>query len=223
MLNPQSDEEYIDYRTYPLLIDWFEIENEKSCAYSIYDKYGYFGVSLFSSFSKIPDLKLNVNKFHKNLLEYYQKISVKSCKERNSKLNEFINSLPDLILMKGIFENLIITKKEIVTVKIVLDIYEHYFTNFESFSNKRFLKEYIPAACLFYSTLSDEDVLDIYDTINSTKEIWEIISKNIYTNILEKLDINLFRKRSINIKRLKVLKDEKSLLCEGLDNSKFVM
>lgn len=174
--NPQIDDEYIDYRTYPLLIDWCEIENEKSYAYTFYDKYGYFGVSLFSSLSKIAELNMNANKFHKNILEYYCKISAKPYKERSSKLNEFMVNLPELTLMKGIFANQIITKKEISTVKIVLDIYEHYFTNFESFSNKKFFKEYLPTTCLFYSMLSDEDVMNIYNVINSTSGLSEIMS-----------------------------------------------
>lgn len=99
-------------------------------------------------------------------------------KENSKKLNTFIESLPDLTIMRDIIYKLMITEKEYVTIKIVLDIYEHYYTNYESFTNKKLLKEFLPTANLFYSILSDEDVKNIFDSIQKLpKEMSEIMSK----------------------------------------------
>jgi hypothetical protein len=160
------------------MIDWYEIENERSDAYSICAKYGYFGVSLFSTLSNVCDLIMTANKFHKYILEYYYKIYSKPDKEKSKKLIEFVENLPDLKVMREIFYKMMVTEKEYVTIKIVLDIYEHYFTNHESFQNKKFLKEYIPTAILFYEMLTDENMINIYDDLEkSPKEITDIISK----------------------------------------------
>ena len=166
------------------MIDWYEIENERTDAYSICSKYGYFGVSLFSTLSNVSDLVMTANKFHKYILEYYYKLYSKLEKEHSKKLNTFIESLPDLNIMRDIIYKMMVTEKEYVTIKIVLDIYEHYFTNYESFHNKKFLKEFLPTANLFYTILNDEDVHNIFDAIQRLpKEILEIMSKsNIIIN-----------------------------------------
>lgn len=38
MVNPKPDEEYIDYRTYPLKINWIDVETDEStsCTYTIH-------------------------------------------------------------------------------------------------------------------------------------------------------------------------------------------
>jgi hypothetical protein len=179
MDNPQEDEDYIDFRTYPLAIDWQEIENEKSDAYSIYDKYGYFGVSVFSTLSNVPNLKLTKLKFVKNIVDYYYKLFSKFQTNNDGtvviKLAEFIDNLPDLYKMRQMFYQGLISRKEITTMKVILDLYEHYYMNFDA--SCKLLNDYLPTAVLFYSTLSDEDLAFIQEKLSQMKEVYEVISK----------------------------------------------
>jgi hypothetical protein len=132
LINPREEEEYIDYKTYPLNIDWQEIENEESHAYDIYDKYGCFGAGLNTCLSRIKGLKLTQKYFIKNILEYYLKSSISLATLTNiyNYDKELVENLPSLEEMNRVIE-LKISKKELVCVKVVLDIYEHYLIKYD--------------------------------------------------------------------------------------------
>lgn len=73
MINPREEEEYVDFRTYPLQIDWKEIENDESDAYDICDSYGLFGVALFNSLTTNLKLKIKLETFIKSFIDNYMK------------------------------------------------------------------------------------------------------------------------------------------------------
>ena len=180
LLNPQEEDDYIDFRTYPIQIDWGEVENEKSDAYQICEKFGYFGVSIFSSLLKLPKLKLSSQKFLKTIVEYYSKLFEKYEKKNETlkQIEEFISNLPKLNQIKQVIYQRILTKKEITGMKIILDLYEHFYDNFDHPCYENLKSEFIPTALLFYSSLSDEDITYIYEKINdSMKETSNILSK----------------------------------------------
>lgn len=189
MLNPQEEEDYIDFRTYPLQIDWGEIENEKSHAYQIWDKFGYFGVSVFSSLSNLSSLILSPKTFPSKIVDYYWQLfdkytqsginNNKKSGEVISQIEEFISNLPKLELIREVIYQRLITRKELTCLKIVLDIYQNYYNNFDHPLYNNLTYEFIPTALLFYSTLPDEDTIYIYEKLTqaSMKETYKLLSK----------------------------------------------
>lgn len=129
--NPQLDEDYIDFRTYPINIDWGEVENDKSSAYNIYNKYGYFGVAVFSSLSNVNKLKISVRRYISNIVEYYYECYHKNSPESLTSLREFIENLPQLDLFRQVIYKRLVSKNELVLMKIVLDIYESYYYKYD--------------------------------------------------------------------------------------------
>jgi len=126
LINPQVEEDYIDFRTYPLPIDWSEIENEKSEAHCIYEEFGYFGVSLFSSFNKLNIFKsVTPKKFISKILEsylfYYYIFKQSKIPQNLNSLQNFVNSLPDLKLFREVVYKKLISKKELLIMNIRWD------------------------------------------------------------------------------------------------------
>ena len=66
-----NTEDYIDFRDYPLKIDWAEIENYEENYYNIFINYGYFGISILSSLVKIDNLNLNFDNFLFSVISFY--------------------------------------------------------------------------------------------------------------------------------------------------------
>ena len=183
LLHPEQEEDDIDFRTYPLPIDWQEIENEKSEAYQICDRFGYFGVSLFSTLSKVKILHLTSKKFLKSIVEFYSKLlenyELAHSYESLNNISSFIANLPNLKLLKKVLCQKMITKKELICLKLILDLYEHYFTKFDRPFYIKLQDEFIPTAFLFYSSLSEEDILYIHEKLNAPAlaEILDVLSK----------------------------------------------
>ena len=92
-----NTEDYIDFRDYPLKIDWAEIENYEENYYNIFINYGYFGISILSSLVKIDNLNVNFDNFLFSVINFYFN-SVKNNKFDD--LNNFFNHLPKLEQIK---------------------------------------------------------------------------------------------------------------------------
>jgi hypothetical protein len=96
-------------------------------------------------------------------------------------IENFIKSLPDLSLIRKIIDEKMLMEKEIITIKIILDIYGNYFTRYDYPLYQNLLEEYIPTALQFYSSLSEEEIVTIYDNLVLTNQASELKSKiNIY-------------------------------------------
>jgi hypothetical protein len=121
LLNPKPDEEYIDFRTYPIYINWGDIENEKSNAYKIYDKYGLFGVGIFQCLDE-KEMKITSKRFEFNFIDFYFSIM-----NDNSKLENLITRLPKLSKVREVIYRKIFTQKELIIIKLYLDINENYY------------------------------------------------------------------------------------------------
>lgn len=131
MLHPDNynNEEYIDFRQYPLIIDWQGIEDDKSQSIDIYNKYNYFGAAIFACFQQLKDIKLTEINILKTILESYNNklINNNNSNNNNSDLVNFIKILPSLEKLNNVV-NLGLTKQELPLFKIILDIYENYLT-----------------------------------------------------------------------------------------------
>ena len=110
-----NTEDYIDFRDYPLKIDWAEIENYEENYYNIFINYGYFGISILSSLIKIHNLNINYDDFFYSVLNFYHN----SIKKNNiDDLNNFFKFLPKLDLIKKIVFSKKIHKKEFIPIGI---------------------------------------------------------------------------------------------------------
>jgi hypothetical protein len=117
--NPTDDEEYIDFRAYPLAINWDDIKDEKSDAYTFYDKYGYFGANIYSQFNDI--ISFSSSRFETQIIEEYTNL------KSNEDITQFINKLPQLEKVRTLLYKNMFNKKEIVMIKIYFDILGNFY------------------------------------------------------------------------------------------------
>ena len=175
---PPVEEEhgYLDFRLYPEPIDWSEIENGASENYEIFCNYGYFGAFLTTSLSSVINLKLRNSSFLYSIVIYFMSLMTTN---KSIEITSFIQKLPKLSSIKYIIENHFYSKKDLLPIKVVLDIYERYYTFYDEISIH--LKEdYLPVCKLFYSCLNEEDIKNIYESIVNNKRLHLALRKFIY-------------------------------------------
>lgn len=108
-------------------------------------------------------------------------------------------------------QDLVTSKKDLVPIKLILDIYEHYYKTNDGPLYVKLIKEYIPIATKFYSKLSQTDISFIIDSLAS--EITLILSK--------KLQLHTYRRKNLWIKHLKDLQKCYEDLTRGLTSEMF--
>ena len=172
----EEEHEYFDFRLYPEPIDWSEIENGASENYEIFCNYGYFGAFLTTSLSSVINLKLRNSSFLYSIVIYFMSLMTTT---KSIEITSFIQKLPKLSSIKYIIENHFYSKKDLLPIKVVLDIYERYYTFYDEISIH--LKEdYLPVCKLFYSCLNEEDIKNIYESIVNNKRLHLALRKFIY-------------------------------------------
>jgi hypothetical protein len=122
-------EKDMNFRLYPFYINWKKVEANESGYYRIFVHFGYFGVSVYSSFKeKYPSLDVN------NILyvlasfvsEYLLSKDNKS--ESSQKLiKEYFEKMPKLENLCELIQKKIIMLKEVPLILLVLKIYEIHF------------------------------------------------------------------------------------------------
>jgi len=151
----------------------------------------------------------------KLICEYYWKNFEKNNIESINNLNNLMMQFPTLDKIKQIIRlKLISNTKELYVLKVILDLFEHYYKNFDLPTYERLLHDYISVAELFYSELSSNDCLVVYDCMKDHYELYEILTKkfNIYVN----------KNPSGYLKNLAKLKENYQNLVGGIDYSKFL-
>ena len=115
------DESDFDFQQYPLNIDWKEIEINNRVFHKIYEQYGHFAAALVTSFNQIDKIKFSSYLvFHYTIINYFANLVM-----NNNLLDliEFIKCLPKPKGIKEIFTKKFYRKKELSTIKIILDLY----------------------------------------------------------------------------------------------------
>lgn len=175
--NDNEDKEYIDFRLYPIDIDWKKIEDIELNYYDIYNVFGCFGIATFTLLANLKNFNIEHNDYIFSVINYFSAMVDKGC---FLELNELMNSLPKLEPIINILKNKMITHKEIVVMKIVLDIHEKYLFNVKKpFVDDTEVKQYFLAAQLFYGkVLKEEDLRYIFDVISKEmKRSYEVLLK----------------------------------------------
>ena len=209
-----NTEDYIDFRDYPLKIDWAEIENYEENYYNIFINYGYFGMALLTSLIKVQNLTINYEDFFYSILNFYHN----SIKKNNiDDLNHFFKFLPKLDLIKKIIFSKKIHKKEFIPIKIVLDIYENYLLqNSFSFINNKDIILFLEISEFFYKKItSDEDTNEMFSTLINEMEKT--------SNIILEMKCIIARKRKIYLSHLKTLFNDYISISKDLNQNLFIL
>ncbi len=208
-----NTEDYIDFRDYPLKIDWAEIENYEDNYYNIFVNYGYFGIALLTSLVKVENLTINYDDFFYSILSFYN-----DCikKKKIDDLNNFYNHLPKLEKIKEIVFAKKIHKKEFIPLKIILDIYENYLLqdNFNFINNKDIIIQFLKISEFFYKRItSDVDILDMYNKLKDMEKTSKIIME---------MKCIIVRKRKIYLYRLKLIYNDYINISKDLNKNLFI-
>jgi hypothetical protein len=144
------------------------------------EDFGYLGIftyhEIFSTFQ--GEFKSKPEKFLQNLIELYTKNKEKTNYESDQIIHKLIcQCLPKLEIIKYLIRNQLISKKEIVLTKIILDLYFDYYKCYEPYNNQLVWDSLIPVCQLFYSSLSKEDINYLYNKIKNDKDVFPLISK----------------------------------------------
>jgi len=209
-----NTEDYIDFRDYPLKIDWAEIENYEENYYNIFINYGYFGISILSSLVKIDNLNVNFDNFLFSVINFYFN-SVKNNKFDD--LNNFFNHLPKLEQIKKIIFSKKIHKKELLPIKIILDIYENYLLQDPlGFRNNQDIILFLQISEFFYKKITSE--IDTYEMFNTLINEMEKTS-----NIILEMKCIIAKKRKIYLSHLESIYKNYISINKGLNQSSFVL
>ena len=209
-----NTEDYIDFRDYPLKIDWAEIENYEENYYNIFINYGYFGISILSSLVKIDNLNVNFDNFLFSVINFYFN-SVKNNKFDD--LNNFFNHLPKLEQIKKIIFSKKIHKKELLPIKIILDIYENYLLQDPlGFRNNQDIILFLQISEFFYKKITSE--IDTYEMFNTLINEMEKTS-----NIILEMKCSIAKKRKIYLSHLESIYKNYISINKGLNQSSFVL
>ena len=209
-----NTEDYIDFRNYPLKIDWAQIENYEENYYNIFVNYGYFGIALLTSLIKVENLTINYDDFFYSILTFYQN-SVK--KKKIDDLNNFFKYLPKLEEIKKIVFSKKIHKKEFIPLKITLDIYENYLLQDSySFINNKDIILFLEISEYFYKKITrDEDTFEMFNSLINEMEKT--------SNIIFEMKCIIARKRKIYLSHLKTIYNDFLSISKGLNQKLFIL
>ena len=154
-------EKDMNFRLYPFYINWKKIEENESGYYQIFVHFGYFGVSIYSSFKeKYPSLKVNNILFVlASFIDEYL-LSKNNKSESSQKLiEEFFEKMPTLEKLCNLIQEKIIMKKEVSMILLVLKIYEIYYMLQK---NNEELEKVLKNEYLLITYLNENEYKDIY-------------------------------------------------------------
>lgn len=164
--------------------------------------------------SEIENLTFEYNDYIYSVLNYYCKACEQNCYDN---VLDLFSHLPQLNVIKEILVKGMFNKKEIVIMKIVLDLYELFVRKFWCFdSDDRNMRLYIETAKLFYwKSLKEKDVMYIY----------EIIAKEMKRTfeLLKKMGCCVYKRKNSYVKHITELKWQYIGIVNGLDKGSFIL
>jgi hypothetical protein len=132
--------------------------------------YGYIGVYIYEGIQE--ELKINPEQFIENILDFYY------TKDSDNKLthnrNILINNFPKQKSLKELIGSGLITKKEMLLLKVIFDLYFNYYKDNVAYSS---MPELLTTIAYYYMTLSDEDYKYIIRKLKENVSIKSIYSK----------------------------------------------
>lgn len=204
----------VDFRTYPLSINWYKIENDEKDYFAVLGKFGYFGVSLYSTFETKKEMKMTLESFLQSLLEYFATLFRKGSGDKESLLSAFICGLPAPQKIRDIIHKRKFMFKEVGVILIVLRILEVYYRKYEV-PNYQVLVDYVfRSEADLTEMLKDEEWKTVYEEMKAAKKI---------ESTLQSLGEKMYRKRKHYIAHLNKLKRKFVMLGKGIKVNEFII
>ncbi len=219
-------DEYCDFRSYPLNINWKDLDSLQNDAYEIQAESGLVGVSIYfailacnslseKSFKITPPEK----KFVGSIAQFYFNCCEKADADSLVKISTLVNKcFPEngkiiLLLRKNL-----IKQKEIILLKLVLDLKLHFSLNFVKLDLKR-INFVIKVMKAFYKFVPNETLRDMHEKLKE-----DLVLKKFYcAEDGNSLNLLSFPKKSNYLKELKRIKADNNDLLAGIDYQKFYM
>ena len=172
-------EKDMNFRLYPFYINWKKIEENESGYYQIFVHFGYFGVSVYSSFKeKYPSLKVdNILFVLTSFIDEYLLNKDNKTEASQKLIEEFFEKMPKLAKLCNLIQKKIIMKKEFPMILLVLKIYEIYYILQK---NNEELEKILKNEYLLVTYLNENEYKEIYQSYYKSK-----ISKT-FKKIVEK-------------------------------------
>lgn len=191
-------EKDIKFSLYPLYINWKQIESTKeNNYYQIYNKFGYFGVAIFSRIKKYRNDISYINLIT-NLVNLYYSYHTDELENKTELLKDFMNYFPDIDEICSLIKNKIILYREIAIFLLVMKIYEMFF-----YKNKKYkeLINVLKYEFMLCGYLSNEEYKEIYS--NNFKIRAQITFDKISREKGEMYNLQKYKKNYLkNIKRI---------------------
>ena len=204
----------IDFRTYPLMINWYKIENDEKDYFGVLGKFGYFGVSIYSTFETKKEMKMTLESFMYSFLEYFSNLFKKTNNDKEPLLSNFIHNLPSPQKIRDIIHKRKFIFKEVSVILIVLRILEMYYKKYEK-PNYQILIDYIIRSEMdLTEMIKDDEWKQIYDEMKGVKKI---------ESILQTLGEKMYSKRKHYISHLNKMKKKYSMLGKGINMKEFII
>ena len=188
-------EKDMKYNLYPFYINWKKLEANENNYFDMFVHYGYFGVSIYSSFREIYQniTKTNIIYLFSSFC-YDFLVNENQEQEKNEKeLKLFISKLPDNKIMYRLIKKKVLMFKEIPIYLIILKIYEIYFL-YKGEESK--INELLKYQYLLISYLTEDEYTEIYQ--NHFKGKVSSLFRKLVILIGKQLELPNTRKKYIN-------------------------
>ena len=172
-------EKEINYRLYPIYINWKKVEANKEGYYRVFANFGYFGVAIYSAFKEItPNLTADNLLYSTALVvsEYFFSKDVNS-ESIQKAIKNYFDNIPDLEKILELLKKKILLLKEVPIIFLILKIYEVYFLRNQKYEE---LKKVLQCMFLIESYITEEEFKEMYSKNFKGKinKIFKTVSSN---------------------------------------------
>lgn len=192
-------EKDMNYKLYPLYINWKKIEANENEYYLALVHFGYFGANIYSTFKELyPGLKVkNIFFTFASFIQEFLNNPKNTSQEMTKEVEKFMSMLPELNIIYSLIKNKILMYKEIPMFLIILKIYEIY----SIFNKGKGIVDLLKNEYLLVSYMTEDEYKEIYSEHFSGKVC------KIFKEIVKKFDRNyeLPKTREKYINHLKIL------------------
>lgn len=137
----------------------------------ILENHGYIAVYVYNKLlNHSTNFKCSIESFIQGFVDIYALSYKKTDESIQSEQAKIIKTiLPCIKVLHELIVNDMILKKEIVFIKVLLDIYEHYYMKYDRYDAETILNYLFPACLAFYSKLDDKDIETVNNKIKAIK------------------------------------------------------
>lgn len=206
------NENEMDFRTYPISINWYEVENDKKDYFGILEKFGYIGVALYSALDTYKGIKLTSDHFLFTIFEFFSNLYKNSKSEET--LNNFIKILPSPKLIKSVISKKQFMMKEICVFVVLFKIFEIYHAKYDIPTYEVLGNEVMAGEQLFCDNITEGEWRVAYEEIKGNENLEKIATT---------MNSKFYPTKQMFINHLKILKSKLNKLVNGITKDKFIM